>query len=256
MPPFEIIVVPALSDNYIYIAHDSSNKTTLVVDPSEAKPVVDVLNTRGWTITHILNTHHHGDHIGGNQGLLEKYNPILIGPLSEESRIPNMHQMIKEGDTIDIGGHEGLVFETPGHTNGHIAVWFEDSDALFCGDTLFALGCGRVFEGTMEQMWTSLKKLRSLPSSTKIFCGHEYTLSNAKFAQSIDPQNEALQQQIKKFESMRADGIPTIPTLLKDELNTNPFLRADDISFAKTLDLETNDPVAIFAETRSRKDNF
>ena len=167
-----------------------------------------------------------------------------------------MHQMIKEGDTIDIGGHEGLVFETPGHTNGHIAVWFEDSDALFCGDTLFALGCGRVFEGTMEQMWTSLKKLRSLPSSTKIFCGHEYTLSNAKFAQSIDPKNEALQQQIKKFESMRADGIPTIPTLLKDELNTNPFLRADDISFAKTLDLETNDPVAIFAETRSRKDNF
>ena len=140
MPPFEIIVVPALSDNYIYIAHDSSNKTTLVVDPSEAKPVVDVLNARGWTITHILNTHHHGDHIGGNQELLEKYNPILIGPLSEESRIPNMHQMIKEGDTIDIGGHEGLVFETPGHTNGHIAVWFEDSDALFCGDTLFAVG--------------------------------------------------------------------------------------------------------------------
>ena len=164
MPPFEIIVVPALSDNYIYIAHDSSNKTTLVVDPSEAKPVVDVLNARGWTITHILNTHHHGDHIGGNQELLEKYNPILIGPLSEESRIPNMHQMIKEGDTIDIGGHEGLVFETPGHTNGHIAVWFEDSDALFCGDTLFALGCGRVFEGTMEQtrLWKSFFSVNRL----------------------------------------------------------------------------------------------
>ncbi|MEC9099917.1 MAG: hydroxyacylglutathione hydrolase [Pseudomonadota bacterium] len=256
MTPFEIIVVPALSDNYIYIAHDTSNKTTLVVDPSEATPVLNALKTRGWTLTHILNTHHHGDHIGGNKELIDKFNPTLIGPLSEESRIPNMHKMVKEGDKINVGGHEGLVFETPGHTHGHIAVWFKDSDALFCGDTLFALGCGRVFEGTMEQMWDSLKKLRSLPISTKIYCGHEYTLSNAKFAQDIDPKNAALQKRIRKFEAMRADGLPTIPTLLADELGTNPFLRADDASFAEGLGLNTKDPVAIFTETRSRKDNF
>ena len=256
MAPFEIILVPALSDNYVYIAHDSSNKTTMVVDPSEAAPVLAVLEARGWSLTHILNTHHHGDHIGGNQELIATYNPILIGPIAEKDRIPGMHKMVAEGDKVDIGGHIGSVFETPGHTHGHIAVWFSESDALFCGDTLFALGCGRVFEGTMEQMWSSVKKLRSLPSTAKIFCGHEYTLSNAKFAISIDPNNKKLQTRIKEFEQKRANGQPTIPSVMIDELDTNPFLRADDKTLAAELGMTHLDPVTIFTEIRKRKDNF
>lgn len=256
MTPFEIILVPALSDNYVYIAHDSSKKITMVVDPSEAAPVLAALQAHGWSLTHILNTHHHGDHIGGNQELISIYNPVLIGPLSEKARISGMNEMVAEGDEIDIGGHIGSVFETPGHTHGHIAVWFPESDALFCGDTLFALGCGRVFEGTMEQMWSSLKKLRSIPPTAKIYCGHEYTLSNAKFAISIDPNNQNLQKRIQAFEEMRANGKPTIPSVMIDELDTNPFLRADDKALAAELGMTGLDPVTIFTEIRKRKDNF
>ena len=175
MSPFEIIVVPALSDNYVYIARDTETDTTMVVDPGEAGPVLKALDNYGWSLTHILNTHHHGDHIGGNEKLISKYNAKLIGPASENDRIPQMDQTVVDGDLIDIGGHKGLVLETPGHTRGHISVWFAESDALFCGDTLFALGCGRVFEGTMEEMWASLLKLRSLSQTAKIYCGHEYT---------------------------------------------------------------------------------
>ncbi|MBH67013.1 MAG: hydroxyacylglutathione hydrolase [Rhodospirillaceae bacterium] len=256
MAPFEIILVPALSDNYIYIAHDSSNKTTMVVDPSEAPPVKAELEARGWDLTHILNTHHHGDHIGGNQELISTYNPVLIGPRSENKRIPKMNQLVANGDDIDIGGHKGKVLETPGHTHGHIAVWFPESNALFCGDTLFALGCGRVFEGTMEQMWNSLKILRALPSTAKVYCGHEYTLSNAKFAISIDPNNNKLKKRIRVFEEMRSKGEPTVPTLLMDELDTNPFLRADDPALATAVNLNGADPVKVFSEIRKRKDNF
>ena len=161
-----------------------------------------------------------------------------------------------DGDLIDIGGHKGLVLETPGHTRGHISVWFAASDALFCGDTLFALGCGRVFEGTMEEMWTSLLKLRSLSQTAKIYCGHEYTLSNAKFALSIDSENNKLRNRVKDFETMRSEGIPTIPSVLIDELETNPFLRADDPILATAMGMAGADPVSIFAEIRRQKDNF
>lgn len=256
MAPFEIILVPALSDNYVYLAHDSSNGATMVVDPSEAGPVEAALEARGWNLTHILNTHHHGDHIGGNGRLIERYKPVLIGPRSETARIPNMDITVSEGDTIDIAGHSGVVYETPGHTHGHIAVWFADSDALFCGDTLFALGCGRVFEGTMEQMWNSMAKLRDVPSMARIYCGHEYTLSNAKFALSIDGDNSKLQARVRGFEEMRARGEPTIPTILSDELDTNPFLRADDPVLAAAIGMPGADPVAVFAEVRKRKDSF
>jgi len=256
MSPFEIIVVPALSDNYVYIARDTETDTTMVVDPGEAGPVLKALDNYGWSLTHILNTHHHGDHIGGNEKLISKYNAKLIGPASENDRIPQMDQTVVDGDLIDIGGHKGLVLETPGHTRGHISVWFAESDALFCGDTLFALGCGRVFEGTMEEMWTSLLKLRSLNQTAKIYCGHEYTLSNAKFALSIDSENNKLKNRVKDFETMRSEGIPTIPSVLIDELETNPFLRADDPILATAMGMAGADPVSIFAEIRRQKDNF
>jgi hydroxyacylglutathione hydrolase len=256
MSPFEIIVVPALSDNYVYIARDTETDTTMVVDPGEAGPVLKALDNYGWSLTHILNTHHHGDHIGGNEELISKYNAKLIGPASENDRIPRMDQTVVDGDLIDIGGHKGLVLETPGHTRGHISVWFAESDALFCGDTLFALGCGRVFEGTMEEMWASLLKLRSLSQTAKIYCGHEYTLSNAKFALSIDSENNKLRNRVKDFETMRSEGIPTIPSVLIDELETNPFLRADDPILATAMGMAGADPVSIFAEIRRQKDNF
>jgi hydroxyacylglutathione hydrolase len=256
MAPFEIILVPALSDNYVYLAHDRTTKATMVVDPGEAKPVLKVLSDRKWNLTHILNTHHHGDHIGGNEELIAKYNAKLIGPASEKARIPGMNKIVADGDVIDIGGHEGIVFETPGHTHGHISIWFADSDALFCGDTLFPLGCGRVFEGTMEQMWTSLLKLRSISTTARIYCGHEYTLSNAKFALSIDSNNTKLKNRVKEFEEMRFKEQPTIPSVLVDELDTNPFLRADDPILAAALGMAGADPVSVFTEIRNRKDNF
>jgi hydroxyacylglutathione hydrolase len=256
MAPFEIVLVPAMSDNYVYLAHDADSGVTAVVDPSEAEPVEAALEARGWKLTHILNTHHHLDHTGGNAQLAERYGAILIGPKSETARIANMDITVVEGDTIDVGGHDAEVYETPGHTKGHIAFWFADSDALFCGDTLFALGCGRVFEGTMEQMWSSMLKLRGVANTALIYCGHEYTLSNARFALSVDPDNTRLQARTREFEEMRGRGQPTIPTVLADELDTNPFLRADDPALAAAIGMPGADPVAVFAEVRSRKDNF
>ncbi len=256
MAPFEIVLVPALSDNYVYLAHDADSGATAVVDPAEAPPVIAALEARGWNLTHILNTHHHGDHIGGNKELVARYGPVLVGPRAETARIPGMDITVGEGDRVDVAGHEGVVYETPGHTSGHIAFWFADSDALFCGDTLFALGCGRVFEGTMAQMWDSMAKLRGLPGTARIYCGHEYTLSNARFALSVDPDNARLQARARAFEETRARGEPTIPAVLADERDTNPFLRADDPGFAAVLGMPGADPVAVFAETRGRKDRF
>ncbi len=256
MAPFEIVLVPALSDNYVYLVHDHASGATAVVDPAEAAPVQAALDARRWNLTHILNTHHHGDHIGGNQELVERHAAVLIGPKAETARIPGMDVTVAEGDVVDFAGHTGTVFETPGHTSGHIAFWFADSDALFCGDTLFALGCGRVFEGTMEQMWSSLLKLRGLASTARIYCGHEYTVSNARFALSIDPDNVRLQARTREFEETRARGTPTIPAVLADELDTNPFLRADHPGLAAAVGMAGADPVAVFAEIRGRKDRF
>ena len=256
MNPFQVILVPALSDNYVYIARDDNTQTTMVVDPGEADPVLKILDENGWNLTHVLNTHHHGDHIAGNEELISRFNARLIGPMSEDARINGMDEQVVDGDIIDVGGHKGQVIETPGHTRGHIAVWFAESDALFCGDTLFALGCGRVFEGTMEQMWNSLLRLRSLNSTAKIYCGHEYTISNAKFAISIDPNNTKLQSRLREFEEMRSRNQPTIPSVLIDELDTNPFLRADDPILAGELGLSGAKPEDVFAAIRERKDNF
>ena len=256
MAALEIVLVPALSDNYVYLLHDAASGKTAVVDPGEAAPVEAALKQRGWTLSQIVNTHHHADHIDGNEELKAKYRVPLVGPRAEKARIPGMDVMVGDGDTVDIIGHQATVYETPGHTTGHIAFHIPDSAALFCGDTLFALGCGRMFEGTPAQFWKSLSTLRALPAGTRIYCGHEYTQSNARFALSVDGGNAKLQARAAEIDRKRAAGQPTVPSTIADELDTNPFLRADDPAMAAAVDMAGADPTAVFAEIRRRKDSF
>lgn len=253
---FEIEIIPALSDNYVYIAHDAAAGATAVVDPAEAPPVIAALERRGLQLTHILNTHHHFDHIGGNAELVERYGTPVIGPRADAARIPGLDVEVGEGDSYTVGTQTARVFDVPGHTSGHIAFWFEESRALFCGDTLFALGCGRMFEGTPEQFWSSLGKLRALPDDTRVYCGHEYTQSNARFAISVDPDNEALQAACRRIDELRSRGERTIPSELGEEKRANPFLRADLPEMQRLVGMEGEAPEAVFAEIRRRKDNF
>ncbi len=256
MAALEIVLVPALSDNYVYLAHDADTGDTAVVDPAEAEPVLAALKGRGWTLTHILNTHHHMDHVGGNQELKAVYGCPIIGPRAETGRIAGMDVLVSEGDSYAVGTQTAKVIEVPGHTTGHIAFHFATSDALFCGDTLFVLGCGRMFEGNPPGFWDSLCKLRALPDSTRIYCGHEYTQSNARFALSVDPDNAALKAQSAEIDRLRAAGKPTIPGLLGPEKATNPFLRADDPAMQAAIGMTGANPSDVFAEIRKRKDNF
>jgi hydroxyacylglutathione hydrolase len=252
----DIQLIPAFSDNYVYLFKDPASEAVGIVDPGEARPVFAALDRLGWRPTHIFNTHHHADHIGGNGALKQRFGCTIVGPSKERHRIPDMDVTVGDEDTYRFGSQEVRVFETPGHTSGHISLWFPDASALFSGDTLFALGCGRLFEGTPAQMWNSLLKLRDLPADTRIFCGHEYTLSNARFAVTVDPDNPALKERAADIAVLRDAGKPTIPTTLGVERATNPFLRADDPNIAAAVGLAGADPVEVFAEIRRRKDKF
>ncbi|MDX1580221.1 MAG: hydroxyacylglutathione hydrolase [Alphaproteobacteria bacterium] len=252
----EIRQIPALSDNYIYLAHDPATGATAVVDPATTKGVFEAAEAEGWTITHILNTHHHPDHVGGNMEIKERTGCTVVGPKPDAGRIPGIDVEVDEGDTYTLGEQKAQVFFVPGHTSGHIAFYFADSKALFCGDTLFAMGCGRLFEGTPEQMWDSLKKLLALPDETLVYCAHEYTQANAAFAVTVEPQNEALQARKKQVDEMRAEGQRTVPSKLGEERRTNPFLRPDSEMIRETLGMMQADEVEVFAEVRRRKDNF
>ena len=256
MAVLEIVLVPALSDNYAYLAHDTETGDTAAIDPAEAPPVEDALKERGWKLTHILNTHHHADHTAGNAELKAAYGCPIVGPRSEQARISGMDVLLSEADSYAVGTQACKVFEVPGHTTGHIALWFETSAALFSGDALFVLGCGRMFEGTPEGFWNSLTKLRALPDATRVYCGHEYTQSNARFAVAIDPENAALKVRAAEIDALRAEGKPTIPSLLGQEKAINPFLRADDPAMQAAVGMSGGDPAAVFAEIRTRKDNF
>ncbi len=256
MAALEIVLVPALSDNYVYLAHDKDTGDTAVIDPAEAAPVEAALKRQGWKLTQILNTHHHADHINGNQELKAKWNCPIVGPRAELQRIPDMDVLVSEGDTYSVGTQTATVIETPGHTTGHIAFHFPESNALFCGDTLFVLGCGRMFEGNPPGFWDLLCKLRALPDETRIYCGHEYTQSNARFAVAVDPDNAALKSRAAEIDALRADDKPTIPSTLGDERGVNPFLRADDPALQAAVGMDGADPTAVFAEIRKRKDNF
>lgn len=250
----EIHLVPAFNDNYMYLLRDGG--TVAVVDPGDATPVLAELDRRGWRLTHILNTHHHDDHIGGNRTLKERFGCPVIGARADSHRIQDMDIALADGETASVGPHEARVIAVPGHTSGHIAFHFAGAGALFCGDSLFALGCGRLFEGTPAQMWESLLKLRTLPDDTRVYCGHEYTLSNARFAVTVDPQNQELAQRVETIQAQRGRGEPTIPMVLGLEKRTNPFLRADDPGVQAALGMAGGDPAAVFAEIRGRKDKF
>jgi hydroxyacylglutathione hydrolase len=252
----EIHQIPVLSDNYVYLAHDVATGKTAVVDPATHEEVLEALAEKGWTLTHILNTHHHADHTGGNMALKQATGCTIVGPRADRDRIPGIDVEVGDGESYALGESVAKVFDVPGHTRGHIAYWFGDSDALFCGDTMFALGCGRLFEGTPQQMWTSLSKLRALPGSTQVYCAHEYTKSNAAFAVTVEPDNGALVARKSMIDDMRARGERTVPSTLAEEIATNPFLRPDSPDLQKTLGMVGAPLVEVFAETRRRKDNF
>jgi hydroxyacylglutathione hydrolase len=247
--------IPVLKDNYVYLLHEPETKATAAVDPSVAAPVAAALEREGWRLTHILNTHHHNDHTGGNRELKEATGCVIVGPRADRDRIPGIDIEVGEGDTYKLGTEEARVYDVPGHTRGHIAYWFAGSRALFCGDTLFLMGCGRLFEGTPQQMWSSLSKLKALPPETRVFCAHEYTQSNARFALTVEPRNGDLVARARRIDALRAEGKSTVPASLAEELATNPFLRAD----LPALQAEAGAPgdaVATFAAIRRRKDNF
>jgi len=233
---------PCLKDNYGFLARDESTGATATIDTPDAGRILQEADKRGWRITHILNTHHHPDHAGGNLEIKAATGATVIGPAREQDKIPGIDVALGDGDRVRLGESEARVFDVGGHTIGHIAYWFEPDKLAFVGDTIFAMGCGRLFEGTPEQMWTSLAKLMKLPRETRLYCAHEYTAANARFALTVEPGNAALQARANAVDAARARGEPTVPTRLDLELETNPFLRAKG--------------VAEFAERRRLKDEF
>jgi hydroxyacylglutathione hydrolase len=252
----EIVQLPVLRDNYIYLLHDARTGMTAAVDPAEAHAVLDVLHRRGWQLTYILNTHHHADHVGGNLELKQATGCRIVGYSAGTELIPGLDEVVGEGDQVAIGSLRAHVLAVPGHTRGHIAFWFPDHQALFCGDTLFGMGCGRLLGGTAEQLWASLDRLRQLPADTRIFCAHEYTQNNGRFALTVERDNAALQNRQREVETAREQGLPTVPSLLKDESSTNPFLRPESPEIRRHLGMPQAAKLDIFTELRRRKDYF
>lgn len=244
------------SDNFGILVRDSATGVVAIVDAPEEKPILDAISRTGWKPSLLLITHHHHDHVEANLTLKERFGLSIIGPAAEATKIPGIDLEIAQGDEIDFGAQKISVIETPGHTSGHVSYYLSQSDILFSADTLFALGCGRLFEGTPADMRASLEKLAALPPQTAVYCGHEYTLSNARFALSVDAGNVALQERAKAIEALRAEGKPTLPTTIGEELETNPFLRWSNAEIRQNLNMETATDDAVFAEIRKRKDNF
>jgi len=248
----EIEIVPCLSDNYAYLVKSGSQ--CAVVDPSEAAPVRAALAKKGWSLTHILNTHHHLDHCGGNLDLKQETGATVVGPGKDAARIPGLDVGVTEASGWEFDVRKVQVLEVPAHTRG--AITFVIDGHAFTGDTLFLMGCGRLFEGDPATMWTSLSKLMTLPDETRIYCGHEYTQSNGRFALTLEPSNRALQDRVKDVQAAREAGMPTVPAILGLEKQTNPFLRPDSPEIRKSLGMEKADTVAAFGEIRARKDKF
>jgi hydroxyacylglutathione hydrolase len=256
MAKLEIELVPCLKDNYAYLAYDRAEGVCAVVDASEPEPVKRALSERNLKLTHILSTHHHMDHVGGNSALKQAYGIKVVGAAKDAARIPGIDIGLNEGETFSLGSHVARVLEIPAHTSQHIAFWFDADRAVFTGDTLFAMGCGRLFEGTPEMMWASLSKLMKLPDEARIYCGHEYTEANGRFALTVEPENPDLKRRMDEVRARRAEGLPTIPTTMGLEKKTNPFLRAESRDIRRNLGLENASNVDVFAETRRRKDKF
>lgn len=237
-----ILRIPALSDNYIWLVHDPASAETIVIDPAQADPVLAALAERGWALTAIWNTHWHPDHTGGNAGLKAATGCTVIAPAAEAAKIPTADRLVGEGDQVALGAHRAVVLEVPAHTAGHIAYHLAEDAVVFVGDTLFAMGCGRLFEGTAEQMFANMQRLAALPGETRVYCAHEYTLSNGRYALVAEPDNAAIATRMVEVARLRAEGEATVPTTIAAERATNPFLRAPN--------------ARILAERRTAKDSF
>jgi hydroxyacylglutathione hydrolase len=256
MKPLEIEVFPCRSDNFGVLLHDSETGTTISIDAPEEAAILDALNRRGWTLSHIFTTHHHQDHVEANLALKEKFHCEIYGPYDEAVAIPGLDRSAADGDEFELAGRRVQIISTPGHTAGHICYYLPDDALLFAADTLFAMGCGRLFERPAADMWHSFQKLMALPEETRVYFGHEYTLSNARFAVTVDPENTTLKQRLSKVEALRNEGKFTIPTTIGLEKKTNPYMRVADPAIRAHLNLPDATDAEVFAEIRTRKDNF
>ena len=252
----KIKIVKCLTDNYSYIIFDERKLSAAVIDPSEADPIINQIEQNNLVLKYIFNTHHHYDHVGGNQKLKEKYNCKVVGFEKDKHRIPDIDIGLKDNEKWKNELFECEIKHIPGHTSGHICIYIKKLNALFTGDTLFSLGCGRIFEGTYEEMYQSLNKLKKFPNDTKIYCGHEYTKKNSDFCLSIDKNNPSLIKKIEKINKNINNGMPTIPSVLADELSCNIFLRSNNLDIQKQLGINSSDPIETFAKLRDLKDNF
>jgi len=243
-------------DNFGVILHDPLTGETASIDAPDGSVITDRLRQNGWRLTHLFITHHHPDHVEGIPALAEAYSPEVIGPEAEAARITGLTQTVGDGDTFTFAGRTVKVISTPGHTAGHICFYIPDDGLLFAGDTLFALGCGRLFEGSPEDMFGSLSRLGELPDETRVYCGHEYTLSNGRFAVTVDPGNQELVERVNYISGIRAKGMPTLPTTMGFEKRTNPFMRTGNAEIRKQLGMKKATDVEVLAELRRRKNSF
>jgi hydroxyacylglutathione hydrolase len=256
MAKLEIYQFPTRSDNYGVLIHDPETQATAAIDAPEADPILAALRDKGWRLTDILITHHHADHTAGVETLKKKTGSTVYGPAREAGLIPGLDVEVKEGDTVAVGHADGHVIETPGHTRGHVSYYFPDEAAVFVGDTMFSVGCGRLLEGDAPTMWSSLSKLAALPPETQVYCGHEYTNANCRFALTVEPDNEALQARAAEVAENAAKGLPSLPTTIGQELATNPFLRVTSPAIQQRLGVEGRPLEDVFGEVRRRKDSF
>jgi len=252
----QITPIPCLNDNYAYIINDQKTGIVSVVDPSDSKPIIQYLKNNKLNLNFIFNTHHHFDHVGGNIELKKYFNSKIIGFEKDRKRIPGIDLTLKDNQLFKFGSLELKLMHIPGHTIGHVCFYFKKENIIFTGDTLFSLGCGRIFEGSYEQMYSSLNKIKNLSKDTKIYCGHEYTLKNSEFCKKIDPKNTNLDKKILEIKSKIQKNLPTVPSILKDELNCNVFLRCDDEDIKSSLNKKGSNSIEIFSKLRDLKDNF
>ena len=252
----KIEIIPCLNDNYSYLIHDEISNTVAIVDPSEFIPCDTIISKNYKKLDFILNTHHHYDHVGGNEELKKKYNSKVLGFENDKNRIPQIDTVLKDNQEFKIGTLNFTTIFIPGHTRGHVAFYFKKERVVFSGDTLFSLGCGRVFEGTYKQMFQSLNKLKNLPGETKVYCGHEYTFKNLEFCLKFNPNNDFLKKKKKDIELSLKNKKPTIPSTIADEIKANIFFRVNDPDVKKAINLENSPDIEIFTKLRDLKDNF
>ncbi|UIJ72424.1 hydroxyacylglutathione hydrolase [Aurantimonas sp. HBX-1] len=256
MPSIDIRQFTCRTDNFGVLVHNADSGATISIDAPEEGPILAALEDAGWTLTHILTTHHHGDHVAANEALKQRFGVEIVGPVKERDRIPGIDRTVTGGDKFELGGIAIEAIDTPGHTLGEISYYLPEGKALFAADALFSLGCGRLFEGDAAMMWESLKRLRALPDETMLYCGHEYTATNAKCAIAVDPDNTQLRERVREVETLRIAGKPTLPVNLGQEKATNPFLRADDPELAGDMGMAGAEPADVFAAIRKKRDTY